>query len=231
MSSRWLWAWALAGLVGGGSLQVGCQPQRAGAPRASAVTQLSWGELPVLEARAARPPPRLEADDGSAVPVRSVAVRALVLPAVAYTELELEFAALPAKTEGATFTVELPPGAAVSRLDVQGPNGLHDAVIVDSAQARRALSSSVQPPMVSGASEPRRFEVRVLNQPGQAPRLLLAYAERLADTRTPYRIPLAGLTRLDALRVTVDIAEPHARRYQLARASFTPDRDFALTAA
>ena len=229
MTSRLL-ACGLAGLIGCGALGVGCRPQTASAPRANAVTQLSWSELPALADQGAPKPPRLKADDGSELGLRSVAVRAFVLPPVAYTELELQFATIPANSKGATCSVELPPGAAVSRFAVHGPNGFQDAVIVGPAQAALALSSGAEQPTVSGPSEPRRFSVRVLNQPGQAPRLLLAYAERLPLARTPYRVPLLGLTKLDSLRVTVDVAEPHAQRFQLARASFTPDRDFALTA-
>jgi len=230
MISRRLLVWGAAGLVACGSLGIGCRPQGADAPRSNAVTRLSWGELPALANQAVRAPARLKADDGSELRLRSVAVRALVLPLAAYTELELEFAAIPAHSQGATCSVELPPSAAVSRFAVQSPNGLEDAVIVDSAQARLALSSGAQPPSASDPSEPHRFSARLLNQPGRAPRLLLAYAERLLPTRVPYRIPLAGLPKLDSVRVTVDVAAPHALRYQLARANFTPDRDFALTA-
>ncbi len=191
---------------------------------ANEATRLDWQALPASGVRAERAPFTLQGDDGNVVRVRSVAVRALVVPPLAFTELELDFDELDGKNMGATFSAELPRGAAVSRFAVHDGADFRDAELVDAAAARAFAAPAPAP------SAAEQFSVRVQKQAGHAPRLILDYAERLANAQAPYRVRLSGLAALDSLRVTADIGEPPGHRYQLARAGFTPDRDFSLRA-
>lgn len=206
----------------------GCAAKRlpGSAANTSCVTQVEWQALPPAVVRVDSAPVTLQGDDGSLASLRAVTVRAWVVPPLAFTELELAFDELGPKSAGATFSAELPRGAAVSRFAVYDGKDFRDAELVDAAAAQGLAS----PPPTPESDGKERFSLRVLKQAAHAPRLILGYAERLASARTPYRVRLNGLHSLETLQATVDVGEQPGRRFQLDRSHFTPDRDFSLSA-
>lgn len=212
------------------SALVACRPQAPATARADGATQLVWQRLPVETEPGLGSPPSLTRDDGRKATLRSVAVRGVIVPPVASTQVELVFDEIPMPNEGATFSIDLPPGAALNRFAVHDESGWHDAEPITPEQAAGPLTS-VEPAFDDDPHGPRNFSARVLTQPGQQPHLLVEYASTLPAPETPYVVRLAGLPRLDALDVTVRIADqtsPHV--YRLTHENFTPDRDFSISA-
>jgi len=211
------------------AILVACQPHTppaTGSKQASAA--LTWEALAKESEPALGAPPSLKTDDGRVVRLRSVKVRAQVILPVAFTELELGFDDIPG--ESATFSLDLPAAAAVSRFAVHDQGGFHDAEPFGPEQAQTAFAP-VQPILERQGDGPQNFSARVLAQPGQKPRLLVAYATRLTNVDTPYRVRLAGVPRLDELDVTVQVGGGKSPRLvRFARAGFAPDRDFSLAA-
>lgn len=222
--NRRLWGWF--GLLALAACRPSQAPTATQAP--SGVTQLSWQKLP--EASAPGAPPSLKTDAGAKVKLRRVTVRAMVVPPLAFTELELSFDEFIG--EGATLDVDLPPGSAVSRFAVQDNGAWQNAKLADNAQAKQTIGTTLPAPAPTFA-EPgaaRRFSARLLKGSGPT-RLLLGYAEILPSVQSSYRVHLDGLPKLDSLQVSVELKTDAPRRFELSRKSFVPDRDFVLDSA
>lgn len=221
-SWRWSWLSVLALLA--------CRPSQAPTTThtPSGVTELSWQKLPQDSAPGA--PPSLKADGGAAVRLHSVTARAMLVPPLAFTELELSFDDF--SGNGATLDVDLPPGAAVSRFAVQDGGAWQNAKFADNAQAKHAIGATVtaSDPTLAEPGAARRFSARLLKGSGP-PRVLLGYAEILPSAQSSYRVHLAGLPRLDSLQVSVELKTVAPRRFELSRKGFVPDRDFSLDSA
>jgi hypothetical protein len=207
-----------------------CRPSQAPTVTHSAngVTELRWQELPHDSVPGA--PPSLKTDGAAAVRLRGVTVRAMVVPPLAFTELELSFDDF--SGSGARLDVELPPGAALSRFAVQDRDAWQNAKLADNAQAKRAIGRTLTStdPALAQPRAARRFSARLLKGSGP-PRVLLGYAEILLSSQASYRVKLAGLPKLDRLQVSVELKTAAPRRFELSRQGFVPDRDFVLGSA
>jgi hypothetical protein len=176
---------------------------------------------------------RLTASDGTGLRLARLAARAVVDSPLAFTELRLAFDNPTDRTLEGTFTIVLPPGAAVSRLAMKLGERWQEGEVVERHAARRAYEDALhrrQDPALLEQGAGNDFTARVFPIPPRATKeLVVSYSEELVGG-VPYRLPLAGLPEVGELDVVATTGDG-APIASLHRAAFTPDADFALDLA
>jgi hypothetical protein len=163
---------------------------------------------PVIRASA---PFTLTASDGTALNLRSLAVRSSIDEPLAFTELELVFDNPEGRQLDGRLTVPLPPGARLTRFArAAGPDEPWlEAEVVPRRTAYAALKTAVgaeEPALaVRGGSLVARVDAIAAREPT---RLVLAYVQELRGRGDAYRVPLAGLPVLRELDVRVNSRTP-----------------------
>lgn len=198
----------------------GCAPREA--PPEETAEQLELQPTPVthtpsgLPTRALPPAPdvatpalSLTASDGTALRLVSLRAEVSVQEPLAHTELHLVFDNPEDRTLEGRFSFDLPPRAAVSRFAVKvGDRWLEGEVVERLAHVAPAGSLPLEEGLALVEKEPgRRFSAQVSPIAARGTKqLVLSYSQALLDAEGPYRLPLRGLPRLDALdaRVLVD---------------------------
>ncbi|MCA9707259.1 MAG: AgmX/PglI C-terminal domain-containing protein [Myxococcales bacterium] len=171
--------------------------------------------LPV-DASAVAPPLSLTASDGTGLRLRSLDARASVQEPLAFTELHLTFENPEPRTIEGRFTIDLPPGAAISRFAMKIGEHWQEGEVVERQAARAAYEDFLhrkQDPALMEKEAGNRFSARVFPIPASGIKeIIVSYSQQLPDSAEPYRLMLAGLPKLDQLDARILLDEPQGAR-------------------
>ena len=157
------------------------------------------------------PPITLTAADGTALTLRTLAVRAAIDEPLAFTELELIFDNPEGRQLDGRLSVVLPPGARLTRFArAAGPDApWQEAEVVPRRTAYAAFKSALGPQEPALAVRGGNLIARVDGIAAREPtRLIVAYVQELRGRSDAYRIPLAGLPALRELSLRVNSRTP-----------------------
>ena len=193
-----------------------------------------------------RAPLSLTAGDGSGLRLVSVTGTVVIEDPLALTELRLAFDNPEPRRREGRFEVDLPPGAALSRLAMKIGANWMEGEVVERRRGQRTFESyiherpNVDPALLEKASA-NRVSARVFPiEPRQRKEIIVSYSQPLDGGETgTYRLPLQGLPELDALDVqvivkTVDAATrdrfPTAsqRVVHVKERAFVPQKDLVI---
>jgi hypothetical protein len=177
----------------------------------------------------------LTASDGSGLLLTRVDARAAVEGPLAFTELHLYFHNPEARTREGTFSITLPPGAAVSRFAMESGGQFMEAEVVEKQLARRAYEDFLhrrQDPALLEKAEGNQFSARVFPIPAAADKhLVISYSQEVAPGH--YTLPLRGLAKAERVDVRVQVrgASGGVAEQTMSQRNWTPDRDVVVDAA
>lgn len=182
-------------------------------------------------------PLALTTSDGGGLELKRLEARAVVDSMLAFTELRLTFHNPEPRVREGRFTLQLPPGAAVSRLAMKVNGAWQEAEVVERQQAQRVYEDFLhqrQDPALLEKKAGNEFGARIFPiDPSSDKELIVAYSEELA--RQEYRLPLAGLPRIGELDVRAQVlGEPGRsmllgnRAERLLERDFVPSVDFRI---
>ncbi|MEM7152433.1 MAG: VIT domain-containing protein [Myxococcota bacterium] len=158
------------------------------------------------------PPFSLTASDGTGLSLVSLEAEAIIRDPLALTQLELTFENPRGETMEGRFTVELPPGARVTRFAMEIGGRWQEAEIVEKQRARRTYEVFLhmnRDPALLERDTGNRFRARVFPiAPFERKRLLLTYTQTFPDPTTPYRLALEGLPKLERLDLNSTVHRP-----------------------
>ncbi|HMG52583.1 MAG TPA: VIT domain-containing protein, partial [Kofleriaceae bacterium] len=180
------------------------------------------------------PPWSLTASDGSGLMLTRVDARAVVEGPLAFTELHLYFHNPEARTREGTFSITLPPGAAVSRFAMETSGQFLEAEVVEKQRARQVYEDFLhrkQDPALLEKGEGNQFSARVFPIPANADKhLVISYSQEVAPGH--YTLPLRGLARSERVDVRVQVRGTTGgiAEQTLSQRNWTPDRDVVVDA-
>ncbi|MGB1016599.1 MAG: VIT domain-containing protein, partial [Nannocystaceae bacterium] len=152
-----------------------------------------------------RAPISLTSEDGAALELRSLAVRADLERPLAFTELEMEFANPEGRALDARLSVAIPPGARVTRFAVNRKGHWKDAEVVPRHAAYQNLIKERHDPALVSAQAGEQFRARVypVEASGNT-RIIVSYLHEIGAGAQTYRVPLAGLqTELETMVIRI----------------------------
>lgn len=150
-------------------------------------------------------PVSLVSQDGAALELRSLLVRADLERPLAFTELEMEFANPEGRALDARLSVQIPPGARVTRFAVNRKGHWKDAEVVPRKAAYQNLVKERHDPALVSASAGEQFRARVFPVEAHGrTRIIVSYLHEIGTGSQTYRVPLAGLdSKLDVLMIRI----------------------------
>src|SRR5687768_3686143 len=174
-------------------------------------------------------PATLTASDGTGLALVRLRARGVVDGPLAFTEMELTFRNPTDRQLEGRFSLAVPPGAAVSRFAMKTDGAWMEAEVVERRRAQEVyethLHRGVDPALLEHDTA-SRFAARVFPiGAGERKEILVSYSHELAEPGEPYRIPLAGLPRLEVLEVSARVGDRLLRR---AERDVVPVRDFTV---
>ena len=156
-------------------------------------------------------PMRLTARDGTGLALRSLQVRGLIDEPLSHTELHLTFENPHDATLDGQFEILLPSGAEVSRFALMVGGEWIESEVVEREQARQIYQDhkhTRRDPALLERERGRRFAGRIFPiAPRERKQIILSYAITHDQVGASYRVPLAGLPRVDELDVEVVVRE------------------------
>lgn len=176
----------------------------------------------------------LTASDGTGLVATRIDAEAAVEGPLAFTELHLYFHNPEARVREGTFSITLPPGAAVSRFAMENNGQMMEAEVVEKQLARRAYEDFLhrrQDPALLEKGEGNQFTARVFPIPANAAKhLVISFSQEVTPGR--YTLPLRGLAKTDRVDVRVRVRDASGGRVEqaLAERNWTPDRDVVVDA-
>lgn len=183
-------------------------------------------------------PLSLTASDGTGLRLVSFDAKAVVEGPLAYTELELSFDNPEARQLEGRFSIQLPPGAALSRFAMEIGDRWQEGEVVERQAARVAYEDFLhrrQDPALLENGAGNRFEARVFPiAPNARKKLVIGWSQALHSASEPYVLPVCGLPKLDKLDVKVlvrapnDGAEAILHEVELHESDYTPKMDLEL---
>ena len=155
-------------------------------------------------------PVTLTAGDGTALTLRSLAVRAVVDEPLAFTELEMVFDNPEGRVLDGQLAVTTPPGARITRFArAAGPNWIEAQVVPRRAPYQNLIKGEPRPDPLLAAAAGEKFIARVDGIAAREPtRVVVAYVQELRGRSEPYRVALAGLPRLRELSLSLSSRTP-----------------------
>ena len=183
-------------------------------------------------------PLSLTASDGTGLRLASFAAKGVVEGPLAYTELHLSFDNPESRQLEGRFSIQLPPGAALSRFAMAIGDKWQEGEMVERQAARVAYEDFLhrrQDPALLENGAGNRFEARVFPiAPNARKEIVIGWSQALASSSEPYVLPVCGLPKLDKLDVEVlvrapnDGAEAVLHRVELHETNYTPKMDLEL---
>lgn len=157
----------------------------------------------------------LTASDGTGLRLVELNARGAVQAPLAFTELHLTFENPEARILEGRFSIELPPGGSLSRFAMKIEGEWQEGEVVERKKARLTYDSyfhqSVDPALLE-KSAGNRFTAKVFPIPARGRKeLIVSYSHELTEPSSAYRLPLAGLPRLDRLQTEFFVDAPGAR--------------------
>jgi hypothetical protein len=187
-------------------------------------SELPLRTLPLRPASVPAPPIALTTPDGTHLRLSSLRAEASVQGPLAHTELHLVFDNPEDRTLQGRFTIDLPPGAVISRFAQKDGERWQDAEVM-----RRLSLLTHEGPLVRCRAPARlerdvgsRFGGHVASIPAQGRQeLVVAFSHELTDSDQPYRLALRGLPPLDRFdaQILVDreVVEVHETGHAIDR--------------
>ncbi len=150
-------------------------------------------------------PISLVSEDGAALELRSLLVRADLERPLAFTELEMEFANPEGRPLDARLSVAIPPGARVTRFAVNRKGHWEDAEVVPRHEAYQNLVKERHDPALVSARAGEQFRARVFPVEAHgSTRIIVSYLHEIGAGAQTYRVPLAGLqSELDFMMIRI----------------------------
>jgi tetratricopeptide (TPR) repeat protein len=183
-------------------------------------------------------PLSLTASDGTGLRLVSFDADAVVEGPLAYTELRLSFDNPEARQLEGRFSIQLPPGAALSRFAMAIGDKWQEGEVVERQAARVAYEDFLhrkQDPALLENGAGNRFEARVFPiAPNARKQLVIGWSQALGSASEPYVLPVCGLPELENLDVKVlvrapnDGAEAVLHQVELHEKKYTPKMDLEL---
>jgi len=176
----------------------------------------------------------LTASDGSGLLATRVDAKAVLQGPLAFTELHLYFENTEARVREGTFSITLPPGAAVSRFAMENDGQFMEAEVVEKQLARRAYEDFLhrrQDPALLEKGAGNQFTARVFPIAAKSQKhLVISFSQELPGAR--YVLPLRGLPKVERVDVTLDATSVDGMRSNqtLSKRNWKPDVDFASSA-
>ncbi|MCA9668304.1 MAG: AgmX/PglI C-terminal domain-containing protein [Myxococcales bacterium] len=171
-------------------------------------------------------PVSLTSSDGSGLLLRRYRARAALQGPLALTELVLSFENPKARIIEGRFEITLPPGASISRFAMRIAGKWQEAEVVERQRARQVYEDFLhrrQDPALLEKKAGNRFRARVFPIPARGVKhIKVTYSQQLVGAETAYRLPLAGLPKVDNLDVEIYTAR---RIYTLALRDQKPAGD------
>jgi TonB family protein len=202
---------------------------------------LTWRENPSPTV-----PMALTASDGSGLDLVSMKARVVIEDPLAFTELHLVFDNPEPRRREGRFEIELPPGAALSRLAMRINGELQEGEVVERSKAQRTFETFMhQRPNVDPAlleqDAGNRVQARVFPiLPHERKEIVVSFSQELGGA--PYRLPLQGLSTIEEFdaqvvvkthdpqqdRSSLSAAQSAQRVVDLQRSHFTPEKDLVI---
>ncbi|MEM9453261.1 MAG: TonB family protein [Myxococcota bacterium] len=191
-------------------------------------------------------PMALTASDGTGLDLVSMKARVIIEDPLAFTELHLTFDNPENRRREGRFEIELPPGAALSRLAMKIQGHFQEGEVVERQRARRTFEGfmherpNVDPALLENDTA-NRVRARVFPiLPRERKEIMVSFSQELGSA--PYRLPLQGLSTVEDFDVRVvvkthDPTQDHSslsgmqsaqRVVELRRTRFTPDKDLVV---
>ncbi len=153
-----------------------------------------------------RPAPMaLTGSDGSGLVLRHMNARAVIDGPLAFTELHLRFHNPEPRRREGRFSITLPSGAAVSRFAMRIGGKWMEGEVVGKQRARQVYEDFLhrkQDPALLEQDTGNVFSARVFPIEARADKeLIISWSQELADSRTAWVLPLAGLPALQTLDI------------------------------
>ncbi len=202
---------------------------------------LTWRENPSPSV-----PMSLTASDGSGLDLVAMKTRVVIEDPLAFTELHLTFDNPENRTREGRFEIELPPGAALSRLSMKIRDKFQEGEVVERGKARRTFEDfmherpDVDPALLENDAA-NRVRARVFPiLPNERKEIIVSFSQELGAD--PYRLPLQGLSTVEDFdarvvvktheasrdRSSLDGLQSAQRVVELQRTHFTPDKDLVV---
>jgi len=190
--------------------------------------------------RRTAPPMSLTCSDGTGLRLETLTAHAVIEGPLAFTELHLAFRNPEQRQREGRFAITLPPGAAISRFAMLTNDKWMEGEVVEKQKARRIYEDHLhrkQDPALLEADAGNTFRARVFPiRGGELKHLIVSYTTTLEHPEALYRLPLAGLARLDQLTATVAVhhkpkketrpRKPHV--VDISQAGFEPRMDLII---
>jgi TonB family protein len=176
----------------------------------------------------------LTASDGTGLVLRELRAQVVVESTLAFTQLEFAFQnPEPRRLEG-RLQVTLPEGASVSRLALQIGERYQEGELVAQPQAVAAYEEALhgrRDPALLEREAGNQYRMRIFPiEPHETKRVIVAYSQLLLGGDGSYRLPLAGLAKLERLRADVHwLTGARSERQVFERRSWRPTGDLSLT--
>jgi hypothetical protein len=204
---------------------------------------LTWRENPEPTV-----PMTLTASDGAGLDLVSMKARVVIEDPLAFTELHLTFVNPEARRREGRFEIELPPGAALSRLAMKIGGQLQEGEVVERGKAQRTFETFMhQRPNVDPAllehETGHRVGARVFPiLPHERKEIVVSFSQELVAGAATYRLPLQGLSTIEEFdahvvvkthdpaqdRSSLSGAQSAQRVVDLQRSHFTPEKDLVV---
>ena len=195
----------------------------------------------------ANSPIALTASDGTGLRLTRLTAKGVVEGPLAFTELHMTFYNPESRVREGRFNIVLPPEAAISRFAMKLARGWQEAEVVERQKARQVYEDFLhrrQDPALLEKQAGNRFRARIFPIPARSSKeIIVSYSQNLASAKSPYRIYLKGLPKIDALDIAVTVGETTkasagasslggesiaSRIVRVRKRGFTPDRDFSV---
>ncbi|MCX4247622.1 TonB family protein [Paraliomyxa miuraensis] len=202
---------------------------------------LTWRENPSPTV-----PMTLTASDGTGLDLVSMKARVVIEDPLAFTELHLVFDNPEPRRREGRFEIELPPGAALSRLAMKIRGEFQEGEVVERAKARRTYETfmhrrpDVDPALLEREAG-NRVQARVFPiLPHERKEIIVSFSQELGAS--PYRLPLQGLSTIEDFDARVVVKTHDGARdrsslsgaisaqrvVELQRSHFTPEKDLVI---
>ena len=178
---------------------------------------------------------KLTASDGTGLMLRRLQVRGVIDDPLSLTELHLTFENPHDRTLDGQFELLLPHGAEISRFAMMVGGQWVESEVVEREQARQVYQAHKhiqRDPALLERERGRRFSGRVFPiAPRERKQIKLSYTVIHEHSGGAYRVPLAGLPRVDELDVQVVRRRPGAEEelLQLRGEHEAPREDFTVS--
>lgn len=206
-------------------------PTPKGSPRSSPASKPlgieTPGFLPIAREEA---PLGLTSADGTGQKLISLKAQAVLEGPLAFTQLHLVFENPENRVVEGRFEITMPDGAAISRFAMKVDEQWQEAEVVERKDAQRVYEDFLhrkQDPALLEKEAGNEFHARIFPIPaGGSKEILISYSQELQSSSTPYMLPLAGLPKMEELRI--EVSSEGKTLTSVTEKDYQPHGDYAV---